>query len=193
MSTQLDAVEAPPTRQPFFVAHRKALVIGSRTALLMLCIAALAVLGLGVAAVVLGDGPEVDGWLRMLFGKVFAVVAVGMAAVLGIPAGVGLWAMAGATADGAAPALGPMPRRILVGIAVAVVAASAVAVLVDGTPSRLVNLGMVGLIALSSLGLAGAVSFSSHRGRAALSGVALAVVAGGTAWMLARVAFGAAA
>jgi hypothetical protein len=193
MSTQTDAFDAPPSGQPFVVAHHRALVNASRTMLVMLVVAGLAVLGLAFAAAVLGDGPEVDGWLRTLFGKVFAVVAVGMAAVLGIPAAVGLWAMSGATAEDAVPALGQMPRRILVGVAVAVVAASAIAVVLDGTPSRLVNLGVVGLIALSSLGLAGAVSFSPHRGRAALSGVALALVAGGTAWLLVRVASGATA
>jgi hypothetical protein len=189
MATQFDAVEASPAAASFVAAHRKALVIGSRTALLMLCIAALAVLGLGVAAVVLGDGPEVDGWLRTVFGKVFAVVAAGMAAVLGIPAAAGLWAMAGATAEDAVPALGSTPRRIHAGIAIAVVAASAVAVLLDGTPSRLVNLGVVGLIALGLFGLAGAVSFSRHRGRAMLAAAALLAVAAGTGWLLLAVAF----
>jgi hypothetical protein len=189
MATQLDAVEAPPVATSFVAAHRKAIVIGSRTALLMLCIAALAVLGLGLAAVVLGDGPEVDGWLRTLFGKVFAVVAVGMAAVLGIPAGAGLWAMAGATAEDAVPALGPTPRRVLTGLAIAIVAASAVAVLLDGTSARIVNLGVVGLIGLALFGLAGAVSFSPHRGRATLAAVALLAVAAGTGWVLLTVAF----
>jgi hypothetical protein len=189
MSTQLEAVEAPPIRQPFFVAHRKALVIGSRTALLMLFIAALAVLGLGVAAVALGDGPEVDGWLRTIFGKVFAVVAAAMAAVLGLPAAAGLWAMAGASAADAVPALGAMTRRILVAIGIAVVAASAIAVVLDGTSSRLVNLGVVGLIALAMFGLMGAVSFSPHRGRASIAAVALVAVALGTTWLLVTIAF----
>jgi hypothetical protein len=189
MSTQLDAVDVPAHARSFFVTHHRALVNASRMMLVMLVIAAVAVLGLGAAAVVLGDGPEVDGWLRTMFGKVFAVVAVGMAAVLGIPSATGLWAMAGATAEDAVPALASTPRRILVGIAVAIVAASAVTVLVDGTPSRLVNLGVTGLIALALFGLAGAVSFSPHRGRAMLAAVALLAVAAGTGWLLLAVAF----
>ena len=36
----------------------------------MLLVAALAVLGLGLAAVLLGGGPETEGWLRTIFGKV---------------------------------------------------------------------------------------------------------------------------
>ena len=107
MSTEVEAVEGPHPARPFVVAHRRALVIGSRTAMLMLLIAALAVLGLGVLALVRGGGPEVEGVLRTLFGKVFAVVAGAMAAILGIPAAIGMAAMSGATADGAVPALGP--------------------------------------------------------------------------------------
>ena len=43
-------------------------------------------LGLGTArgrafALIRGGGPEVDGWLRTLFGRVFGVVAVAMAAI----------------------------------------------------------------------------------------------------------------
>jgi hypothetical protein len=150
----------------------------------MLLIAALAVLGLGIFAVIRGDGPEVDGVLRTLFGKVFAVVAGAMAAVLGIPAAIGMAAMAGATAEGAVPALSPTPRRILVGIALASVGVAAIAVVTGGTPSLLVNLGLLGLAALALLGLAGAASFSPHRIRAILAGIALLAVAAGTLWVI---------
>src|SRR5262245_20742063 len=77
--------------------HGRVLVIGSRTALVMLAIAAGAMLALGAVALLLVDPPEVDGWLRSVFGTVFGYMAIGMAAILGIPAGIGLWAMAGAT------------------------------------------------------------------------------------------------
>ena len=88
---------------------RKRLVIVSRTTLIMLFIAALAVLGMGVLVVIRGDPPEVDGWLRYLFGRVFGVVALGLAVVLGVPSGIGLWAMAGSTAPDAVPALPATP------------------------------------------------------------------------------------
>ena len=85
--------------------HRTALVNASRLVLTMLLIAAVVLLGLAIAIQVLGDPPETEGWLRAAFGKVFGVVAVSLAAVLGIPAAVGLWAMAGSTAEDAVPAL----------------------------------------------------------------------------------------
>jgi hypothetical protein len=155
----------------------------------MLLIAALAVLGLGIAAALLGGGPEVDGWLRTVFGQVFAVVAAAMAAVLGLPAAAGLWAMAGAAAADAVPALGAMTRHTLVTIGIAVIAASVIAVVLDGTSSRLVNLGVVGLIALALFGLIGAVSFSPHRRRASIAAAALVAVALATAWLLVTIAF----
>ena len=184
MSTEVEVVDGTAGGQSFVVAHRRALVIGSRTAMLMLLIAALAVLGLGVLALVRGGGPEVEGILRTLFGKVFAVVAGAMAAVLGIPAAIGMAAMAGATAEGAVPALAAMPRRVLVGVALTTVGVAAIAVVTGGTPSLLVNLGLLGLVALALLGLAGAASFSPHRIRAILAGVALVAVATGTAWVI---------
>jgi hypothetical protein len=173
-----------PSAWPFFEAHRRAMVIGSRTALLMLLIAALAILGLGVVALVRGGGPDVDSVLRTLFGQVFGVIAIAMAAILGVPAGIGMAAMAGATADGAVPAIGGTARRILVGVAVVTVAATAVAALVGGTQIRIVDLGLVGLVAIALLGLAGAVAFSPHRGRGVLSAVALVLVALGIIWAL---------
>jgi hypothetical protein len=184
MSTEIEAVEGTSPAQPFVVAHRRALVIGSRTAMLMLLIAALAVLGLGILALVRGGGPEVEGVLRTLFGQVFAVVAGAMAAILGIPAAIGMAAMAGSTADGAVPALSSTPRRVLVGVALATIGVAALAVVTGGTPSLLVNLGLLGLAALALLGLAGAASFSPHRIRAILAGVALLAVAAGTLWVI---------
>jgi hypothetical protein len=183
MSTQVEVAEAAPEDRPFVVAHHRALVIGSRTAMLMLLIAALAVLALGIVALIRG-GPEVEGLLRTLFGKVFAVVAGAMAAVLGIPAAIGLAAMSGANAEGAVPALGATPRRFLVAAALITVGVAAVSVVLGGTSSLLVNLGLLGLVALMVLGLAGAVSFSPHRWRGTLAGVALVAASIGTLWVI---------
>ena len=164
--------------------HRTAMVNASRLVLTMLLIAAVVLIGLAIAIVVLGDPPEVQGWLRTAFGKVFGVVAVGLAAVLGIPAAIGLWAMAGSTAEGADPALPPLARRILVGVAIVTVAVTAVVLIVTGSVAAVLNLGLFALVAMASLGLAGAIDFSPHRGRAALSGVALVLIALGSAWLL---------
>src|SRR5262245_6852337 len=162
----------------------KGLVIASRTMLVMLVIAAVAVLGLGLAVVVLSDPPEVSGWLRNAFGTVFAVVAVGLAAVLGIPSGVGLWAMSGATGDGATPAL-PRPARLtFAGVALVTVVITAVVLVVTGSAVAVLNLGLMALVALGTLGLAGAIAFSPHRLRAILSAGALVLVVVGTVWIL---------
>ena len=146
----------------------------------MLLIAAVVLLGLAIAIQVLGDPPEVEGWLRTAFGKVFGVVAVSLAAVLGIPAAVGLWAMAGSTAEDAAPALPLQARRILVGVAIVTVIVTAVVLIVTGSVNTVLNLGLLALVALASLGLAGAIEFSPHRNRAAVSAVALVLVVLGT-------------
>ena len=164
--------------------HRTALVNASRLVLTMLLIAAVVLLGLAIAIQVLGDPPETEGWLRAAFGKVFGVVAVSLAAVLGIPAAVGLWAMAGSTAEDAAPALPLQARRILVGVAVVTVIATAVVLIVTGSINTLLNLGLLALVALASLGLAGAIEFSPHRNRAVVSAVALVLIVLGTAWLL---------
>lgn len=184
MSTQIEVAEGTPADRPFVVAHHRALVIGSRTAMLMLLIAALVVLGLGIFAMIRGGGPDVEGVLRTLFGTVFAVVAGAMAAVLGIPAGIGLAAMSGANGEGAVPALGSTARRALVGVAAVTVAVAAASVLINGTSSLLVNLGLLGLVALGLLGLAGAVAFSPHRWRSIGAGIALVAVAAGTLWVI---------
>ena len=164
--------------------HHKAYVNASRVVLMMLLIAALVLLGLAVAIAVLGDPPEVQGWLRTIFGKVFGVVAVGLAAVLGIPAAVGMYAMAGANAEEAAPALPVRTRQVLVAVAIVAVVATAVILLVTGSAVTVLNLGLFGIVALASLGLAGAVNFSSHRWRAIASAGALCLVVAGTAWVL---------
>ena len=164
--------------------NRKRLVYASRTVLIMLLVAALVVLGLGLAIVILGDPPEVSGWLRAVFGKVFAIVAAALAAILGVPAAIGLWAMSGATAEGAVPALNEPSRKVLAGVAIATVIVTAVVLVVTGSAVRVLNLGLLALVALAALGLAGGAVFSIHRGRAILSGVALALTAAGTAWIL---------
>jgi hypothetical protein len=164
--------------------NTKGLVFASRTVLIMLLVAALVVLGLGLATVILGDPPESEGWLRAVFGKVFTVMAAIMAAVLGVPAAIGLWAMAGATADGAVPALSGRTRRVLAAVGIGTVVATAVILLATGSAIRVLNLGLLGLVALSALGLAGGAVFSPHRIRAMASAVALVLVAVGTGWVL---------
>jgi hypothetical protein len=126
----------------------------------------------------------VEGWLRFIFGRVFGVVAISLAAVLGIPSAVGLWAMAGARAPDAVPALGETPRRILAGVAAATIAVTAVVLLATGSAATILNLGLLGIVGLASFGLAGATWFSPHRARAILSGVALVLVALGSLWVL---------
>jgi hypothetical protein len=162
----------------------KGLVYASRTVLIMLLVAALVVLGLGLAIVIFGDPPETGGWLRAIFGKVFAIVAASMAAILGVPAAIGLWAMAGATTEGAVPALSPRARQAVAIVAIATVVVTAVVLVATGSAVRILNLGLLGLVALASLGLAGGSAFSVHRGRAIVSGVALVLVTVGTAWVL---------
>jgi hypothetical protein len=192
-NTAADATTDPVSaedRRPWAERHRRALVIGSRTALLMLFIAGLVILGLGLIAYVRNDEPQVDGWLRTIFGTVFAAVAVGMAAVLGIPSAIGLWAMSGATKGEVEPALPPTIRHALVIVAVATLVFTAAVCLLTGSALLVLNLGLVGLVGLSSLGLAGAASFSPHRWRAALSGVAVVLVSLGALWVLAKAFIG---
>ena len=158
----------------------------SRTVLVMLLIAALAVLGLGVFFDLRGDAsaPTIEGWLRTLFGKVFLVVAVGLAAVLGIPSAIGLYAMAGANAEDAVPAL-PEPARVgFAALAIGTTVVTAIVLLVTGSMVRVLNLGLLGIVALGTLGLGGAVAYSPHRWRAIVSAVALIALVVGTAWLL---------
>jgi hypothetical protein len=137
-------------------------------------------------ALLRADPPQADGWLRDLFGQVFGVAAIALAAALGVPAGIGLWSMAGATSEGVEPALGRLARMPLVGIAIATTLLTAFAVARSGTSVLVLNLGLVGLVALGALGLAGATASSPHRGRAALSGFVLLAVVAGTLWVLVR-------
>jgi hypothetical protein len=164
--------------------HHKALVNAARIVLTMLLIAGVVLLGFGIAIAVLGDPPEVQGWLRTIFGKVFTVVAVAMAAVLGVPAGIGLWSMAGANADDAVPALGETPRRVVAAVAIVAVVATAVVLVATGSALAILNIALLALVAMDTLGLAGAVSFSPHRGRAMVSAVAFVLVVIGAAWVL---------
>jgi hypothetical protein len=177
-------VEAVAPARP---SHRKAFVIASRTVLLMLGIAAVVLLALGLAIRLLGDEPEVGGWLRAVFGQVFSVAAIGLAAVLGAPAAVGLWAMAGATQADAEPALSPQVRHVFVGIGVAMTVITAVVCVATGSGFAIVNLGLVGLVTLATLGLAGATNFSPHRAGAVLSATALVLVSLGALWVLSTV------
>jgi hypothetical protein len=173
-----------PDEVPKAVSRRKRLVLLARTTLIMLFIAGLVMLGLGAASLILADPPEVDGWLRYVFGRVFGVVAISLAAVLGVPSAVGLWAMAGAREPDAVPALGETPRRVLAGVAGVTIAVTAIVLLVTGSAATILNLGLLGIVGLACFGLAGATSFSPHRLRASLSGVALVLVALGSLWVL---------
>lgn len=164
--------------------HRRAWVNAARLALAMLGIAAVVLLALGGAFLVLGDPPEVSGWLRAIFGRVFGVVAVGLAATLGIPSGIGLWAMAGANSPGAVPALGRTARLAAVGVGAAVTALTALVLLVSGAAIAILNVALLALVGMATLGLAGAVASSRHRWRAVASLVALVAVALGAVWIL---------
>jgi hypothetical protein len=159
-------------------------ILGARTALIMLLIAGVALVGIGIAALLLVDPPEVDGWLRSLFGSVFGHMAIAIGAIIGLPAVLGVWAMSGATDEGAKPALPHGARQVMTGIAIATLVLAALVILVAGSKVRLLDVALIGIVALPTLGLAGAVRFSPHRGRAtgvAIAMVALAVCIG---WML---------
>src|SRR6478609_77800 len=130
---------------------RRRLVLGARMMLVMLFVAALAILGLGLAVALLADPPETSGWLRHLFGRVFAVVAVGMAAVLGIPGAIGLWAMAGARDEGATPVMSPTVRLVATALAIAAIVAAVVLGIVTGSGLTLLDLGLIGIVVLASL------------------------------------------
>jgi hypothetical protein len=160
------------------------MVNASRVVLMMLLIAAVVLLGLAVAIQLLGEPPEVQGWPRTALGKVFGVVAIGLAAVLGIPAAIGLWAMTGSTAERTMPALPDPARKVLGGVAIVTVAVTAVVLISTGRAVRILNIGLLALVALAALGLGGAIAFSPHRGRAIASAVALVLVVLGSAWLL---------
>jgi hypothetical protein len=164
--------------------HNRRYVIASRTMLLMLVVAAAVVLGIGLVALVRGNPPETSGWLRSVFGTVFAVVAITFAAVLGVPSGVGLWAMAGATGADVDPALPQPARLVLACVAIGTVAMTALVLLVTGSIVTILNVGLLLLVGLAALGLAGAVAYSPHRARAVGSAIALVFVVLGTAWIL---------
>jgi len=156
--------------------HRRASINGARTALVMLLVAAAVLLALGVVALARADSPDTERWLRSLFGRVFGGVAVAMAAVLGLPGVIGLWAMAGATAEGAVPALSATARRLAAGAALVAVVVVAVSVLAGPSGPLLLGAGLIGIVALASGGLAGAANYSPHRVRAIVSAVAVVVV-----------------
>jgi hypothetical protein len=175
-------IEVTVQQQPR--THRRALVNASRLALAMLAIAAVALLALGAASLLLADPPEVDGWLRAIFGQVFGLVAIALAATLGIPSGIGLLAMAGSTRSEAAPALPSPVRTAAVVVALVTTVVTAIVLVATGSSVTVLNIALLALVGMALLGLAGAVSYSPHRGRAIGAGVALVVVALGAAWIL---------
>ena len=117
---------------------------------------------------------------------VFGYLLIATAAALGTPAAVGVWAMSGANSPGATPALSRRVQRAARGIAVLSVLVTAVVVLAFGSGVSIFDLVLVGLVSMLTLGLAGAVTFSPHRLRAALAGVTLILVTAGTLWVLAQ-------
>lgn len=153
----------------------------------MILVAAVAVLVLGIVALVLVDPPEVSGWLRHAFGMVFGHMAIWIAAILGIPAAIGLWAMAGANEPDAIPARSPLLRRVITAIVAIALVGVGVFVLVGGRGVTLFDVGFLGLCALLVLGLAGAAAFAPRRGRAFLSAAAMVLVMAGIGWFVLRV------
>lgn len=178
------AEPATPTGTGHPVGRRRALVVGSRTVLLMLLVAAVVLLGLGAGALVRNDPVEADGWLRSMFGTVFGTMAVLLAAILGVPAAIGVWAMSGATADDARPALSARVRHLMATVALVTLGLTVVVVLALGSRVTILDVALMGLAALPTLGLAGAVAWSPHRARASLCAVTLVVLSAGMAWVL---------
>jgi hypothetical protein len=165
---------------------QRVLVNAARVVLIMLFVAGLAMLGLGVFALLRSDTPEATGWLRAIFGKVFATVAFGMAAVLGIPSAIGVWAMLGANKEGAVPALPRNAQLVAAAGGIVATGATALVVLADGTISTVLNIVLIALVAMATLGLAGATAFSAKRNRAIVAGAALAIVVAGALWVCYR-------
>jgi hypothetical protein len=183
--TALDTATDTPADTGAPVAKRdRRWILGARTALIMLLIAGVALVGIGVAALMLVDPPEVDGWLRSLFGSVFGYMAIAIGMIIGLPALLGVWAMSGATEEGATPALPHGARQLMTGIAITTLLLAALVILVAGSRLRLLDLALIGIVALPTLGLAGAVRSSPHRGRATGVAIALVALAVGIAWLL---------
>jgi hypothetical protein len=185
--TTADATADSPvtgTPDPAQATRHRRWVLGARTALIMLLVAGVALVGIGIAALLLVDPPDTDGWMRSLFGRVFGAVAIVIGLTIGIPASLGVWAMSGATADGATPALSRGVHQVTTGIAVVTLVLAALVVLIAGPGLRLLDVALIGIVALPTLGLAGAVRFSPHRGRAIGAALALIVLAVAIGWLL---------
>jgi hypothetical protein len=75
--------------------------------------------------------------------------------------------------------------RIIVSVAAAgTVLCAAAVLLVSGRGASILDLALTAIIALSTLGLAGAASYSVHRGRAILSAASLLLTMAVLGWML---------
>ncbi len=179
----IETSTADPAEDTSGRPHRRVILV-VRTMLVMLGVAAVVLLGLGLAALILGDGSRASTpattWLRDVFGNVFGVVAFAIAAALGVPAGIGLWALSGATGEDAVPALGQPARFLLLGAAAGLTGLTAVVLLVATDIAAVVDLGLIGLVAVSSFGLGGAAAFSPHFGRALAAAIALGLIAAAT-------------
>ena len=145
--TALDPTSDAPVDIGAPVAKRdRRWILGARTALIMLLIAGVALVGIGVAALMLVDPPEVDGWLRSLFGSVFGYMAIAIGMIIGLPALLGVWAMSGATEEGATPALPHGARQLMTGIAITTLLLAALVILVAGSQLRLLDLALIGIV-----------------------------------------------
>jgi hypothetical protein len=92
--------------------------------------------------------------------------------------------MSGANADDATPALSRTTRRVMASLAISTIVVAGLVVLVAGDAIRLLDLALLGVVALPTLGLAGAVAYSPHRGRASVCALALLLIAVGILWLL---------
>ena len=92
--------------------------------------------------------------------------------------------MAGATAPGTSQHCHRPCARRSPALAIGTTAVTAIVALTTGRGPLILDLGLIGIVALATLGLAGAVRFSPHRGRAILSAITLAIVSLGTLWVL---------
>ncbi|HET7828652.1 MAG TPA: hypothetical protein VFL03_03775, partial [Candidatus Limnocylindrales bacterium] len=110
--------------------------------------------------------------------------AIGLAATLGIPSAIGLFAMAGSTREDAVPALSPAVRTAVGVVAIGATVLTAVVLVATGSSMTILNVALLALVAMATLGLAGAASFSPHRVRAWISAAAVALVALGALWIL---------
>jgi hypothetical protein len=180
-STQLQPTPESPQ------VPRRALVAAARVALVMLLVAGVAMAVLGALALARSDPMPVEGWLREAFGEVFGTLALAVGGAIGLPAAIGLWTMAGARHEDAVRALGRGSRLAASALGVGSVLMIVLAMLVRGGGLSIVDVGIVGLVALFAFGLGAAATVSPHRNRALVSVILLALVVLGSLRLLTTV------